>query len=225
MVKDLVSQYGSIIVEFVELASIYNGYSRGKYYSMLDFDLAGKSLLDVGCGDGFDLDVFHRKGAVVHGIDASLEMVERANDRVPLSNISQGLMENLPYKSSSFDVVVSKYALQTSIDVPGVLREMDRVLRPGGILAYLAVHPLRQFLEKKKHPKDYFIQEVVDSVFFGGRFSVHEPTHTLNEYLSPWFLARYDLIHFEECPDFPSSERVDGDTYPCFFMVKARKRV
>lgn len=224
MVKDLAAQYSSFVDAFVESARIYNGHSHAKYYSLLDFDMAGKSLLDIGCGDGYDLDVFHRKGAVVHGVDASLEMVERAHTRVPLCNVIHGLMETLPYESSSFEVVVSKYALQTSVDVPGVLHEVDRVLRPGGILAYLAVHPLRQFLEKKKHPKDYFLQEVVDSVFFEGRFCVREPTHTLNEYLSPWFLSRYDLLHFEECPDFPSAERVDGDAYPCFFLVKARKK-
>ncbi|MEK6959748.1 MAG: class I SAM-dependent methyltransferase [Nanoarchaeota archaeon] len=225
MAGDLASQYSSLVEEFVESAGTYNGYNRAKYYSMLDFDLTGKSLLDIGCGDGYDLDMFRRRGAVVHGIDASSEMVRRARVRVPSGQVSQGLMEDIPYRSSAFDFVVSKYAVQASVDVPGVLTEMDRVLRPGGMLAYLAVHPLRQFLEKRKHPKDYFIQEVVDSVFFEGRLSVREPTHTLNEYLSPWFFTHYDLLHFEECPDFPSSERVDGDTYPCFFMVKARKRL
>ncbi|MBI2148194.1 hypothetical protein HYU23_00790 [Candidatus Woesearchaeota archaeon] len=45
----------------------------------------------------------------------------------------------------------------------------------------------------------------------------------MNEYLNPKFLRKYRITHFGEYGDFPSSEHVDGATYPCFFVLRARK--
>jgi ubiquinone/menaquinone biosynthesis C-methylase UbiE len=223
MVKEISSQYDRFAGEFVEGTNRYNETSRAEFYSMLNFDMRGKRILDVGCGDGYDIALYRSRGAIVYGIDASRELVSLAKRRVPKAEAIQGLMESLPYGDAVFDMVLSKYALQTSTDIPQVLRELGRVLKPNGIIAYLAVHPLRQFMEKKKHPKDYFLQEVVESRFFGGTVTAREPTHTLNEYLNPEFLAGNRIVYFKECGDFPSSEKVEGDTYPCFFVLKAKK--
>lgn len=217
-------QYNQIAEEFVEGSRIHNHLSRSAYYSMLDFDMSNKKVLDVGCGDGYDLQRFSKSGALTYGIDSSEELVNKAKKMTSESNISLGLMENLPYQNEFFDVVLSKYVLQTSRDLRRALNEMDRVLKPQGILAYLAVHPIRQFLEKKKHPKDYFQQEIVISNFFGGTITAYEPSHALEEYLNSEFLSKYRIQHFSEHPDFPSSERIDGDMYPCFFLLKAAKK-
>jgi ubiquinone/menaquinone biosynthesis C-methylase UbiE len=224
MTEKIETQYDGFVAEFVDGAERHNLISRTAYYKVLDFDMKDKMLLDVGCGDGFDILKFKRRGANVYGIDASTMMVDLARRNVSGVEINAGLMEEIPYPDSFFDMVLSKYVLQTSRDVPRVLGEMERVLKPGGLLVYLSVHPIRQFLEKKKHPKDYFLQEEIESVFFGGTVTAEEPTHTISEYLNSQFFERYDLLHFNEHADFPSSERIDGDTYPCFFVVKARKR-
>ncbi|MBD3209649.1 class I SAM-dependent methyltransferase [Candidatus Woesearchaeota archaeon] len=224
MIEDIVQQYDKFAKTFVEGTDTHNAISRKEYYTMLiDIAMKGKTILDVGCGDGYDIKLFEQQGAHCYGIDASNELVRLASDNTQ-ANIITGNMEHLPYEDQTFDLVVSKYALQASTKVPQVLAEMDRVLKPGGTMAYLAVHPLRQFLEKKKHPKDYFTQEIVTSVFFGGTVSAHEPTHTMNEYLNPEFLSKYRITHFSEHGDFPSSEKVNGDTYPCFFVLKAIKQ-
>jgi len=224
MDKNLDSQYDSFPDDFIKGTKIHNDLSRAAYYSILEnIIFAGKTILDVGCGDGWDLKQLMKKEAICYGIDSSKALVNVAQKNIPSAKIIEGNMESLPYENSSFDVILSKYAIQTSTNVPLVLSEMDRVLKTGGTMVYLAVHPLRQFLEKKKHPKDYFEQEVVKSVFFGGSISANEPTHTLNEYLNPNFLRKYQINHFQEYKDFPSSEKVDGDEYPCFFVLKATK--
>lgn len=217
------SQYDSFVTSFVEGTSFHNDTSRAAYYSMLDFDLQGKKILDVGCGDGYDLAQLAKQGAQCYGIDAAQSLVSLAQKNAPEAHVMYGIMESLPYANNSFDVVLSKYALQTTEQLPQVLEEMGRVLKPNGVMAYLTVHPLRQFLEKKKHPKDYFLQEVVNSVFFGGTVTAREPTHTMDEYLNSNFLKKYHILHFKEHIDFPSSERIEGDNYPCFFVLKARK--
>ena len=223
MERAIEQQYDRISEKFVDGTKIHNEQSREAYYSVLDFDLEGKRLLDIGCGDGYDIKRFNERGAITYGIDSSVELVKLAQENNPSSDITQGYMESLPYQDSNFDIVVSKYVLQTSRDLPKTLKEMDRVLKPNGILTYLAVHPIRQFLEKKKHPKDYFLQEVVKSTFFGGMVTASEPTHTLEEYLNSDFLSKYRITHFQEHPDFPSSERIGGDNYPCFFVLSAKK--
>ncbi len=221
---DLASQYDAFADDFVRGAEDYNFKSRKAYYSALEMiSLKGGKVLDVGCGDGWDLQRISSMGAEVFGIDSSSELVRMAQKNNPDVPIVWGDMNDLPFKDSYFDVVLSKYVIQTSEDVPKTLVEMSRVLKAGGTLAYLAVHPLRQFLEKKKHPKDYFMQEVVESRFFGGRVSANEPTHTFNEYFNKNFLRSFRVDYFEEFEDFPSSERMGGDNYPCFFIVSATK--
>ncbi|MFH1590267.1 MAG: class I SAM-dependent methyltransferase [archaeon] len=226
MKYNLQTQYNGFTNKFIEGTDIHNKISRREYYSALETILfSQKKVLDVGCGDGYDIKKLLRKKAFMHGIDSSKNLVEKARKNNPNASIIEGNMECLPYEDSFFDVVLSKYVLQTSTNVPKVLAEMDRVLKPGGIITYLTVHPLRQFLEKKKHPKDYFKQEIVESIFFGGTVSAQEPTHTMNKYLNPEFLRNFRITYFKEHTDFPSSEKVDGDIYPCFFVLKAEKRM
>ena len=222
MNKDISTQYDNFVSKYIEGTLLYNDFSKGVFYSILE-NLGGKKLLDVGCGDGSDLVQYNSMEAICYGIDASSKLVELAKSRFPFLEITCGLMEQLPYVDNYFDVVVSKYVLQSSNNLPQALKEMARVLRPGGVMAYLTVHPIRQFLEKNKHPKDYFISEIVESKFFGGSVSALEPTHTLEEYLNLDFLREFRIDHFEERPDFPSSLHIDGDTYPCFFILKAEK--
>jgi ubiquinone/menaquinone biosynthesis C-methylase UbiE len=221
--EGLDSQYDAIAQKFSRETMIYNDKSRQAFYSVLDFEMAGKSVLDVGCGDGYDLARLQHQGAACYGIDSSTAMVKLAQRTVPDAHIACARMEEMPYAANSFDIVLSKYVMQTSGNLPKVIEEMTRVLRPNGIIVYLAVHPLRQFLEKKKHPKDFFLQEIVASCFFQGAVTAYEPTHTMQEYLNPIFLKKLRLLHFSEHADFPCAEQIDGDTYPCFFVVKAQK--
>lgn len=219
------SQYNQFAKEFVEGTDIHNEKSRTAYYSALeDIVFNGKKVLDIGCGDGWDINKISKRNATMFGLDSSSDLVRIANENNPKATIIEGKMELLPYENEFFDVILSKYAIQTSTNVPKVLSEMNRVLKPGGIITYLAVHPLRQFLEKKKHPKNYFLQEIVESIFFGGSVSAFEPTHTFNEYFNQEFLKKYQITHFKEYEDFPSSEKIAGDTYPCFFVLKAIKQ-
>jgi len=198
-----------------------NRHANEHFYSLLP-SIVGKSLLDAGCGEGSDLLHYVGLGAKCFGLDSGADMVHVARKRG--IDACLGNFESLPFADATFDVVVSKYAIQTSAHVPKVLSEFGRVLKSGGILQYLAVHPMRQFIERKKPAQNYFKQTIVDSVLFGGALTVKEPTHTLNEYLNPDFLREFEITHFEEREHFSASEQIDGQTYPCYFIVQAKKR-
>lgn len=103
---------------------------------------AGQRVLDVGCGPGtitLDLARLVAPGEVV-GIDVAAEIVaaaERARADASLANASfaVGDVYALEFDTGSFDVVHAHQVLQHLADPVAALREMRRVLRPGGLLA------------------------------------------------------------------------------------------
>jgi len=101
-------------------------------------NVAGTSVLDVGCGDGdLALELWER-GAQVTGIDASQEMIDaarmRAKNQKAAIAFEVAAAEHLPFASEHFDTVVAVTILCFVEDPGPVFREMARVLRPGGRL-------------------------------------------------------------------------------------------
>jgi SAM-dependent methyltransferase len=109
-------------------------------------NLAGLEVLDAGCGEGVNARELARRGARVTGVDVSPKMVELARDeeaRAPLGiRYELASMSDLqPFGEAAFDAVVSFMALHDCADYEGAVREFCRVLRPGGLLAYVICHP------------------------------------------------------------------------------------
>lgn len=225
---NLAEQYNNFAHEYSLGVPTQDMRSNSLFYKTLaGIDLGGKKLLDIGCGDGTDLMNFQRMGAVPYGIDPSHEFIAIARDRLPGLQLLVGRGESVPFEDNSFDVIVSKYALQSSEDVPAILCEAARLLQRGGDFIYLSKHPIRQFLEKiysNNSKADYFEQQIVDSFIYNRTIQLHEPTHTLAEYLSAEMLKSFDLVNFIEDYDFPSSEQLGGHTYPTFFIVHFKRR-
>lgn len=222
MGSDLVDekQYDSFASNFAE-ESLKDEDCLQKYFSYFDFSLEGKKIIDLGCGPGFELSAMSSRGADVSAIDISEEMVNLAQIANPDACIKVGSFEKIPFQDNSFDVVISKWAFQMAVNIDLIYHEITRILKPGGILIYLADHPIRQFIEKKYFGKNYFIKEVVTSTFFDGKITVKQPSHTLNEYLSPFFFKNFILEEYEEQFDC-HAEKVNGDIYPSYLIVKAR---
>lgn len=213
-------QYNDFAKKYSEVFVENNQDSIKAYFRHLGMPLKGKHVLDLGCGDGYDLSQIRLQDAVIFGIDSSEEMVLLARRRNPKADIKVGYFEDIPYPDDSFDIIISKWALQTSPDIDPIYQEISRVLRPKGQLIFLAGHPMRQFIEKRRKGKDYFQKEIVESVFFDGQVTAREPSHTMNEYLSPTFFHYFTLRSFEEGFD-SGAEKVDGDIYPSYFIIDA----
>jgi len=99
---------------------------------------SGCRVLDAGCGDGALACAAASQGAEVTGIDVDPAMLAAARSRAAKAGIratfSEGRIEHLPFPAASFDVVVAVTVLCFVADAAGAVREMARVLRPGGRL-------------------------------------------------------------------------------------------
>ena len=96
------------------------------------------TLLDAGCGSGMFCELAAQKGAGVMGLDASYELLDLARKRAPHAAFFNGEMEELPFVDLTFDVVTMISSLQHATDPQRTLKEVRRVLRPGGRVAIAA---------------------------------------------------------------------------------------
>lgn len=101
-------------------------------------------LLEVGCGMGTDLLQFARGGASCTGVDLTPRSIEITRHRFRLYDADGAFMisdgEHLPFRDESFDVVYSNGVLHHTPDTAGAIREVHRVLRPGGTAKVMLYH-------------------------------------------------------------------------------------
>ncbi len=124
---------------------------RGRYAShpflpeVAEFKaFAGKRLLEVGCGLGTDLIQFARACASVTGVDLTPQSIELVKTRFALEGLPVDARvsdaENLPFADESFDVVYSFGVLHHTPDTERAIREVHRVLKPGGRIIIMLYH-------------------------------------------------------------------------------------
>jgi demethylmenaquinone methyltransferase / 2-methoxy-6-polyprenyl-1,4-benzoquinol methylase len=99
----------------------------------------GDTALDVATGTGaVARELLARKGCKVVGLDQSPEMLAEARRRLPADvELVHASAESLPFPDTSFDALTFTYLLRYVSDPPATLRELARVVRPGGTIAGL----------------------------------------------------------------------------------------
>ncbi|MGQ9689291.1 MAG: class I SAM-dependent methyltransferase [Desulfobaccales bacterium] len=122
-------------------------------------ELAGRLVLEVGCGTGNTSLTLVRRGAEVVGVDISAPMLAAARDKARSEGLALTFVRatagSLPFGEDSFDGVVSILALDFIPDRAGAVAEMLRVLRPGGFLA-LALLNRYSLWTLKRLGRDWF---------------------------------------------------------------------
>jgi SAM-dependent methyltransferase len=120
-------------------ADAQEGTLRPLFEAVLDANHIGpgSAVLDIACGTGLYLTLAAARGATVAGIDASPGQLEVARERLPAADLREGEMDALPFEDGQFDLVTICNALQYAADTGTALKEMRRVLRPGGTIGIL----------------------------------------------------------------------------------------
>jgi SAM-dependent methyltransferase len=104
--------------------------------------LAGRRILDAGCGLGMYVRAFRRFSDTVYGIDLDPDRIAQASRELP--NLQVASAERLPFEDDFFDIVLSHEVLEHVRDDRAAAREAVRVLRPGGRLVVFV--PNRRWL-------------------------------------------------------------------------------
>ena len=104
----------------------------------------GWTMLDIGCGGGATLQRLLKRsnGGRVYGIDISEESVAKARSTNAKALgkqvfVEQGTAAQLPYENDSFDLVTAVETVYFWPDLPNCLKEVYRVLKPGGCFAIM----------------------------------------------------------------------------------------
>jgi SAM-dependent methyltransferase len=98
---------------------------------------SGLTALDVGCGPGaLTAELARRLGAgAVAAIDPSDPLAAACAERVPGADVRVGVAEALPWADASFDAALSQLVVNFMADAEAGVRELRRVVRPGGVVA------------------------------------------------------------------------------------------
>jgi ubiquinone/menaquinone biosynthesis C-methylase UbiE len=183
----------------------------------------GRFLLDIGCGDCSDTELYKNLGFKTFGLDASKLMLDRAIERgFNPEYLFNSSMDNITdADNDSFDVITSRYALHYLENVDPTFKEFSRVLKPEGLAIIVVGHPLNNLLRQKN--KVYGEREVIEVPLYGDKTVVRSVSHTFSDYISPTFLKNFDLLHVEEGKQM-NERGFEGFQTPGFFGFVGRKR-
>lgn len=131
----------------------------------------GQRVLDVGCGNGYVLSQYARAGASTTGIDLTGAAIDLSRRRFALAQLDGqftiGSAEDLPFATDAFDCVCSMGVLHHTPDTERAVREVHRVLRPGGRLIVMFYHRdsavyrrLQLHARRSGRPLQMFVNEV-----------------------------------------------------------------
>jgi SAM-dependent methyltransferase len=111
-------------------------------------DVTGQDVLELGCGTAYWSSWLARRGTRVVGLDNSLDQLTSARElqreRGPVFPLVQADGARVPLRDATFDVVFNEYGAALWIDPERWIAEAARLLRPGGLLAFLTNHVLLQ---------------------------------------------------------------------------------
>lgn len=146
----IAAAYDSRAAEYVEIAGSIDQMDAA------DRTLIGRwrdctpgDLLDAGCGSGLWSGFLHDGHRNVIGVDLSHEFLASARQRLPHLRFERRSFRDLPFEDASFDGILAWYSLihTTPVELPLILAELARVLKPGGsvLIGYFEGLPRQQF--------------------------------------------------------------------------------
>ncbi len=125
---------------------VYREYFNNPAFLKFIGNLGGRTVLDAGCGEGYNTRILARSGAQMVGVDISQRLVELARQEEQKEPLGIGyevasFSKLSLFDDATFNTVISFVALMDGPDYEGALREIFRVLRKKGKLFFSITHP------------------------------------------------------------------------------------
>jgi SAM-dependent methyltransferase len=193
----------------------------------------GRRTLDVGCGEGRLARQLIELGHTVVGIEGSTRLAEVARATDPPFEVIVADAAAMPLEDASADLAVACMSLLNFDDLRGALREIARVLEPGGRFAFVTVHPSNAIVNARRILDEgisYFDEHdfAEPRERDGLRMVFHDAHRPLQDLLGAVLDAGLTLERIREpvpdasyVADFPEVARWRRD--PCFLLGLAVK--
>ncbi len=107
----------------------------------------GGTLLDLGCGTGFIINLARDLFDQIHGVDVTQAMLDRVDRSSGNVTLHRAPAEHVPFPDGTFDMVSAYSFIHHTEDYWAVLAEARRVLKPGGI-CYVDLEPNKTFWDR-----------------------------------------------------------------------------
>lgn len=171
-------------------------------------DVAGRMVIDIGCGDGRFCRLLSGRGAAVTGIDLTEALIERARalGREGETYLVSDAEDLDGVRDGGFDLAVSYIVLTDLLDYRRSIQEAYRVLRPGGRFVVCNIHPMKSAKApgwikrgetKLFYPLDHYADEGPREFTWWGRpfVNIHR---TLSSYVSAFLNAGFTIEGLHE---------------------------
>ena len=202
-----------------DYATEYAEYISGQYGEDISFirhllvprlladagDVAGRRVLDAGCGEGHIARTLAQRGAEVTAIDLAPRLLTIAQERGPGTSttyLAHDLSRPLPQYREFFDLVVSNLVLPDVDDYRGYIATLGDVLKPGGRAVLSLLNPYRSVLDERV--RHYFESGRGIREYRGlARWGIHTYYYhrTLEEYVTAFRESGFLLSNLSDlCP-------------------------
>ena len=216
-------------------------------------EVAGKRVLDLGCGSGTYSVWFAQLGAQVAGLDVSQTMIELAFDRARRQGAQidfrvADIREPLPFGDEEFDLIFTGTALHYVDDLESTMKEAARVMKRDGSLVASVLHPVSTARFQRAGSEEIEGPDPWEGRYFGSRLRCIETPwvafgevpsegrrifcnhHTISDYFGAVVAAGLTITQLLE-PEPPEEfAEKNADRYdeamrlPVFLIFKAEKK-
>lgn len=200
-------------------------------------DVAGKRLLEIGCGKGLSLE-YHgqRKAAELWGIDLSEGQIEKAKQHLEACGIFAKLIcspmeEECGVPLDYFDYIYSVYGIGWATDLDGVFRKIASYLKNDGVFIFSWSHPMHKCVayenDSLHFKKSYFDESWYSVNLNGGTLCLSD--RKLSTYINALAKAGFVIEELVEESDEDIIKSCQSDfakkaqMLPATFVIKARK--
>lgn len=205
-----------ILKAYNEWAEIYDtnqNKTRDLNASVLreqNFSLAGKRVLEAGCGTGINSEYFAEHANTFTGIDLSEEMLSKARERVKRANAEfhiRDITGTWGFGIRSFDFISANLVLEHIQNLSHIFRQAFRTLDVSGTFYLSELHPYRQLQQSQAR---YTSRETGEEVF------VDAFPHSVSEFINTGLKAGFRLETVGE-------HKAEGDDIPRLLTLTFRK--
>jgi ubiquinone/menaquinone biosynthesis C-methylase UbiE len=160
---------------------LYSPDGPGEHEVRLVGDVAGKRVLDLGCGDGSAAVTLAQRGAVVIAVDTSEARLTLGRRRGEEADVRldwrAGDLADLAFlRADSIDLVFSAFAIDTVDDSARVFRQVQRVLKPNAPFVFSQAHPFALCVDDARLARSYLDAGPITVTRWGEPITVYPRT-------------------------------------------------